>query len=267
MSKFRRFCLTWNNYTDESLHTITNTGHSYLIVGKEKGDSGTPHYQMYVEYATQKTFSSVIKAFHKKCHIEVAKADATKNREYCSKQEVLFEEGTPKQQGRRNDLKDLKKSIEGGKNIRQMLEDETISSYQGLRCSELLMKYIEPIRTTTPKLIWRYGATGTGKTEWVHKNYPNVYKPISFKWFDGYDGQKAVLIDDFRADWCGFADLLKFTDKYPFKVETKGGSRQFLAETIIFTCPFHLSEIYDTNEDVSQLIRRFDEIIKCEKNN
>jgi len=265
MSRFRRFCLTWNNYTEDSLETITTTGHSYIIVGKEKGEQGTPHYQIYVEYSNGRTFKSIVNLFKKKAHIEVAKADAEKNREYCSKQEILYEDGTPNKQGRRNDLKDLKKSIEEGKNIRSMLDEDIISSYQGLRCSELLMKYCEPARKVKPKLIWLYGPTGTGKTEWAHKNYSNLYSPLSFKWFDGYDGHTAVLIDDFRPDWCSFSDLLKFTDRYAFRVECKGGSRQFLAETIIFTAPFHPSEAYDTLEDVNQLIRRFDEITKCVK--
>lgn len=266
MSKFRRFALTWNNYTEDTLDIVVNTGHSYIIVGEEVGESGTPHYQIYVEYTHQRTFSSVIKAFKKKAHIEVAKADATKNREYCKKQKVLLEEGTPKAQGRRNDLKIIKTNIKHGKGIRQMLDSEEITSYQGLRCAELLMKYVEPERKIAPKIIWRFGQARSGKSRWVYENYSEVYTPISFKWWEGYDGHKVVLIDDLRADWCPFAEFLKLTDRYPYKVEFKGGSRQLLAETIIITSPFHPTQVWDTDEDMEQLLGRIHSIEEIIKN-
>lgn len=263
---FRRFCLTLNNYNKDSLEMCINTGHTYIIVGKETGEkNGTPHYQMYVEYEHAKTYSAVIKAFKKKCHIEAARADEKKNREYCSKQEVIFEEGTPKQQGKRNDLKRIVSEIESGSNVRDMIKKETFSNLQGMRMAENLFKYIEPQRKTAPKVIWRYGETGLGKTKWVYENYTEVFTPISFKWWEGYDGHKVVLIDDIREDWCTFAEFLRLTDKYPMRVECKGGSRQLLATTIIITCPLHPSNVWTTNEDNTQLLRRISDIMLVTK--
>lgn len=260
--RYRRFCLTWNNYTESSLKTIANTGHSYIIVGKEIGDKGTPHYQIYAEYKDPRTFSACIKAFMKKCHVEVAKGNEEQNREYCSKQEVLFEEGEPFKQGSRNDLKDIKKKVESGTNIRDMLHDETIMNYQGLRTAEGLMKYLEPQRKEAPKVIWRWGKAGTGKSKWVYENYTEVFSPISFKWWEGYDGHKTVIIDDLRGDFCKYHEFLKLIDRYPFRVECKGASRQLLATTIIVTSPSHPKEIWDTIEDKKQLLRRIHEIVE-----
>lgn len=261
--RYRRFCLTWNNYKEDSLGVIANTGHSYIIVGKEEGDvEGTPHYQIYVEYKDPKTFSAVIKAFKKKCHVEAARADEKKNREYCSKQEVIFEEGEPFKQGTRNDLKVIKEKVKDGLNIRDMLHDETIMNYQGLKTAESLMKYLEPQRKVPPKVIWRYGGAGTGKTKWIYENYTEVFTPISFKWWEGYDGHKTVLIDDLRGDFCKYHEFLKLTDRYAYRVECKGASRQLLAETIIITSPYHPEEIWDTIEDKKQLLRRIHEIVK-----
>lgn len=265
MSRFRRFALTWNNYTEDTLDTVVNTGHSYIIVGEEIGASGTPHYQIYVEYAQAKTFSAVIKAFKKKAHIEVAKADASKNRDYCKKQKVIFEEGTPKAQGSRNDLKIIKGCIQTGKGIKTMLESEDITSYQGLRCAELLMKYVEPTRKTAPKVYWRYGDAGTGKSRWAYENYTEVFTPINFKWWEGYDGHKVVLIDDLRGDYCKYHEFLKLIDRYPYRVENKGGSRQLLAEVMIITSPYHPRDVWNTREDVEQLLRRIDSIEEIQK--
>lgn len=260
MSRFRRFALTWNNYGIESLDTIVSTGHSYIVVGKEVGDSGTPHYQIYVEYEDAKTFSSVIKAFLKKAHCEVARASAEKNRDYCLKQEVILEEGKPKRQGSRNDLKIIKDNIKLGKGITGMLESEEITSYQGLRCAELLMKYVEPERVSRPKVFWRWGGAGVGKSKWAYQNYTNVFTPISFKWWEGYDGHKVVLIDDLRRDFCRYNEFLKLIDRYPYRVENKGGSRQLLAEIIIITSPYHPADVWNVLEESAQLERRLDSI-------
>lgn len=260
--RYRRFCLTWNNYNKDSLNTIVKCGFSYLIVGEEVGKSGTPHYQIYVEFKDALTFSSVIKRFKKKCHVEVARADEEKNREYCSKQTVIFEEGEPFKQGSRNDLKVIKDEVKKGTNIRAMLENETIVNYQGLKTAESLMKYVEPVRTEAPTVIWRYGKAGTGKTKWIYENYTEVFVPVSYKWWEGYDGHKTVLLDDLRGDFCKYHEFLKLIDRYPFRVECKGGSRQLLATTIIITSPHHPKEIWDTIEEKKQLLRRISEIVK-----
>ena len=259
--RFRRFCLTWNNYDENSLNVLVNCGFSYLIVGEEVGEKGTPHYQIYVEFNDALTFTACIKRFKKKCHIEVAQADEEKNREYCSKQNVIFEEGTPKTQGKRNDLKEVKIAIQQKKNIREMLEDEIIVNYQGLKTAESLMRYIEPERKTPPEVIWRYGKAGTGKSKWVYENYKEVFVPVNFKWWEGYDGHKVVLLDDLRGDFCKYHEFLKLTDRYPYRVECKGGSRQLLAETIIITSPYHPREIWDTIEEKKQLLRRITKVM------
>ena len=139
----RRFCLTWNNYKTGDLELIKKVKYSYIIVGQEIGVMGTKHYQIYIEFKEGKTFSCMKKKF-KRCHIEVAKGTADVNREYCSKELIIFEDGVITEQGKRNDLKEIKNSCKEGKGIREMLEDETIKNYQGLRTAEALMKYVEP---------------------------------------------------------------------------------------------------------------------------
>ena len=43
-------------------------------------------------------------------------------------------------------------------------------------------------------------------------------------------------------------------------VQTKGGSQEWMAETIVFTCPLPPWEVYSTREDICQLLRRIAEI-------
>lgn len=67
-----------------------------------------------------------------------------------------------------------------------------------------------------------------------------------------------MVIDDFRADFCKFHVLLRLLDKYPYVVEVKGGSRQWLAEEIFITAPMHPRDAYAhrSDEDIKQLLRR-----------
>ena len=113
-------------------------------------------------------------------------------------------------------------------------------------------------------VIWIWGASQTGKTKYVYDNCPNPFRPLNFKWWEGYDGHKTVLIDDFRKDYCKYHELLTLLDIYPIRVETKGGSRQVQFDTIYITSPYSPEETYDTREDIFQLTRRITQVIHKE---
>jgi len=57
-------------------------------------------------------------------------------------------------------------------------------------------------------------------------------------WWDGYTGQKCVVIEEFYGQMkIGY--LLKLLDRYPMQVQTKGSYVPFLAEVIFFTSNEH----------------------------
>lgn len=97
----------------------------------------------------------------------------------------------------------------------------------------------------------------------------------SLKWWDGYNGQSVVIIDDFRyasvGDVGGLSYLLRLLDRYDSKVEIKGGCRAFLAEHVIITCPFSPIVAFtygkhtdnpQVDEDIGQLIRRLSQVVE-----
>lgn len=82
----RRFCLTLNNWSEEEyfkLHEHMNTK-TFWIIGKEVGESGTPHLQCYVEHKNPMSFKT-IKNWNGRLHIEKAKGSRRANYNYCSK--------------------------------------------------------------------------------------------------------------------------------------------------------------------------------------
>lgn len=264
MSKTRSYCFTINNYTDDDIKLIDELEDlaQYLVVGKEVGEQGTPHLQGYVYFKCQRHFKAVKKLLPK-AHIEAAKADAAKNREYCTKQgDILIEAGDMPKAGKRTDIEKVRDELKEGANMRHIVD--IAKSTQSIRMAEIYLKYHETARDWKPEVKWFHGSTGAGKTraarEWLEDD---IYTCLETgKWWEGYDAHDNVLIDDFRKDFCKFHTLLKILDRYEYKVETKGGSRQLLAKKIAITCPYHPKEVYNTREDVKQLLRRIDEIVQ-----
>jgi len=184
---------------------------------------------------------------------------------YCSKEESRIDGpwtfGEASRPGKRNDLEAVKAVVKAGGGMAQVLEVAT--SYQGLRGAELLLKYVEPSRNFKPQVRWYHGSTGSGKTKTAMEEFPKAWMSSkNLKWWEGYDAHEVVVVDDFRKDFCSFHELLRIVDRYGYRVEVKGGSRQLLAKTIVFTCPWAPDVLYENRgeEDVGQLMRRIDEV-------
>lgn len=132
---------------------------------------------------------------------------------------------------------------------------------QGLKRlrSELLID-----RDEMPVVIWIYGETGTGKTRYTYEHFKgSIYITRSnLKWWDGYDQQKCILIDDFRKEQMVFKDLLQLLDRYPYSVETKGGHVPINSKFIVITAPRTPEIMFaGEGEDLTQLTRRITKII------
>lgn len=133
-------------------------------------------------------------------------------------------------------------------------------NYRGL---EALSSRLSCTRNFKTEVFWFYGPTGTGKSKSAFDRDPTAYwKPATSKWWNGYEGHEAVIIDDYRRDFCTFAELLRLLDRYPLTVETKGGTRQMLAKRIYITSPKCPATTWEgrTPEDIDQLLRRIEHI-------
>lgn len=242
-------------------------GIRYFVVGKETCPTTKRlHFQGYISYKNAKTFSQTKKWFGlDKIHIEPAGGDDFQNQKYCTKENLLLEIGEPLKQGKRSDIERAIDIVQETNSIREVIS--TVYNYQAVRHTELWLKYKETKRPVAPiQVIWIYGSSGSGKTSKVYKDNSSneVFEPLSFKWWEGYDAHKTVLIDDFRVDYCSFAQLLRLLDIYPFRVEMKGGSRQIQFNKIYITAPQHPLEMYKHlkyEEDLTQLTRRITTII------
>lgn len=271
MARSRNYSFTLNNYTDEELENLKKlTGIKYMILGDEVGESGTPHIQGYCSWNSAKSFTATKKLLGNRIHLEVSKGTPFDNYVYCSKESILYETGDrPKKvaQGERKDLQAIKKGIKNGTKIRKLIDDDHINNLQQLKYAESLNKYYEKKRKFKPTVKWYYGATGTGKTKTAYEEMEaltdddNIYTAMDTgKWWDGYDGQEYIIIDDMRSDFLKFHQLIKLIDRNEYRVETKGSTRQFLGKYIIITSAYPPDKLFHTEEDPGQLTRRLDEI-------
>lgn len=257
----RRWCFTLNNYSEEDITALEQwAAKRFLIIGREVGESGTPHLQGYVELQHPLKLTT-LKNVSPKAHWERAAGDQKSNIAYCSKDGNVSTYGEPGEQGKRNDLKEIKETaVERG--MRGVLE--TATCYNSIRIAEKYLVYFERKRDWQPEVYWFWGPTGTGKSRLANEEAgPNAYrKNDDTKWWDGYDAHENVIIDDFRDSWWKITEMLSLLDRYSKTIECKGGSRQFLARKIWVTSAREPSTMYQgTGESITQLLRRIN-IIK-----
>lgn len=268
-TRSRSWCFTVNNPTTEVIEKIKGLG-DYLILGKETAPTtGTEHIQGYVYFKNAVRFST-LKAAMPKAHIEVAHGTPEENTRYCSKENVFFTKGEIPQHGKRNDIMHLQEIIKTHPMpMRKIIEDGL--GYQCIRHAEKVLPYIEPERNWKPEVIWITGPTGSGKTKLARELCTNPYqKSGSHKWWAGYDAHEHVIIDDFRGSSMPFTEALQLLDRYPCRIEYKGGERQFLAKKIVITSIMRPELCYPNlaTDPIAQLLRRIDQVIdltqKCD---
>lgn len=123
-----------------------------------------------------------------------------------------------------------------------------------------------------PKVIWYWGKTGTGKSHTAFKNYdPDThykYRLNDNGFWDGYEGQKCVIINEFRGQ-IPFSELLEICDKWPYGCKRKGrGEYPLLCNKVIITSCKPPNEIYkhslDNMDSIDQFLRRC-EVIELNK--
>lgn len=256
----RNWCFTLNNYTEEEEAAIKAWEVKYIVFGHEVApETGTPHLQGYVEWKGTKKLTT-LKKLNDHIHWEIAKGDRNDNRTYCTKGTDIYEPiKTEKRQGKRNDIEIVKAMVKDGKSAKTIWD--AAPSFQAMKMAEIGLKLYEPRRNWKPTVRWYWGPTGSGKTRTAVEEAGDDYwmSGKNLKWWEGYDGHENVIIDDFRADFCTFHELLRILDRYEYRVETKGGSRQLLAKNIWLTSCHPPDKVYQkSDEDVKQLLRRID---------
>lgn len=205
------------------------------------------HWQGAAVFSDQKTIRQ-LQQWLPGAHFERMNGTCEDSKEYCSKVESAipgtFEEHGDmpiSRQGQRSDLAVAAEAMMSGG--WDSVEDTQIIRYhRGLSFLRLVRGHL----STDRMVHWYYGASGTGKT----RRAMEIAGPSRFitdavgGWFDGYCGQKTVIIDDY-AGGMNTSSLLRLTDRYEYRFATKGGFMPCEASVIIFTSHEHPSSYID----------------------
>ncbi|MEM2619589.1 MAG: hypothetical protein QW356_08980, partial [Candidatus Hadarchaeales archaeon] len=114
------------------------------------------------------------------------------------------------------------------------------------------------------EVIVLWGPTGTGKsrTAWAEAGLDAYPKDPLSKFWDGYNGQRHVVIDEFRGG-INISHMLRWLDRYPTIVEVKGASVCLAATKIWITSNLDPRNWYQDldAETKAALLRRFTKVV------
>lgn len=256
----RHFCFTLNNYDEEEYTSVCNYFEAeakYWIIGKEAGESGTPHLQGYASLKRRSTFNVIRDKLGRRAHIESARGTSRQNREYCSKGGDFAEGGNLSSEGGRPDRDDLAKQFMVALGSGAQGVDEFAHTFPGTyifsghNMLRNALSLYTPVCRPGITVRWLYGEPGVGKSRRAHEEIPEAYiKDPRTKWWNGYLMQKDVIIDDFAPLGIDMNHLLRWFDRYKCYVESKGGMLALLACNFIVTSNFHPLDCFKDKEGV-----------------
>jgi hypothetical protein len=250
-TKSRKFVFTLNNYTDGELKRIREYPETVKYVAYEKEvapSTGTLHLQGFLYTWEPMRISQLHSGFLKRARFCVMYSDFDHNNVYCKKDTGELEEfGERPAQGKRTDIIGVKRRIDAGENLYEIMKDESFFSIimQNERALQKYSSYIRGQRLRAggrkvPQVLVRIGPSRSGKSSYIFDKhgYENVFSvpKLTGDWYDGYDGQKFVVFDDVEAGKVPPCEHFKrITDGIPMQVPIKGGFTWFLPEIIYFT--------------------------------
>ncbi len=280
--KTKYICWTWNNPAknpQEALEALSSMpGFTFVVFQEELSESGTPHYQGYSEFSTQKRYSVFRTALGVQPHCELRRGSQEQAIQYCTKEDTYVAgpwragEPTPSggRAGARSDLSTFRDAVRDGATKRQLMDDypEVIAKYP---------HFAHSVRNTYYKGVWKkrrvillYGDPGAGKTRFAHDDSSEGElweTPVGDKlMFDGVGPETThALIDDFMGRGSKFAlhNLLKLLDGRPLSLKVMYTFTTWHPDVVYLTTNYKPQDWYDWSTRMPSwgaLKRRFSEV-------
>lgn len=238
----------------------------YLVVGKEVGDSGTPHLQGYVNFTESRTLSA-LKKLNPSIHWEVTKGTPNEASDYCKKSDVdFYEVGKLPMSQKDKGQAEIDRFNRAMEAVREERYDDIPGDImvRHLKQLEYAVARKDQVKRKLSVLEgesqheWIYGPTGTGKTHTAFEENPGYYlKLTDGKWYDGYNHEEVIIVEEVGLKQAEHAEHYKrLLDKYPFRVETKGGSMNIRPRKVVITSNYHPREIWPGEQSLMPILRR-----------
>lgn len=268
-SQAKRWLLTINNYTEDDLEQLKSLGTKFIVIAKETAPTtGTPHVHALAIFSGNKRFPTLKRAVPR-ADLEIVHGTFMQAYKYVTKDgEIYYENGEkPNCSGIGDTFKQMIQDCKNG-----TVDKECLMFCRYERFFERFLPHEDwsfdgDLKT---KNHWIYGPPGTGKSTYVRdyakKQKKRVYEKLANKWWDNYDGEEIVLIEDIDPKVCELLihHFKLWADRWPFRAEIKGGSKRILPKFELFvTSNYSIGECF-TGIDGQAICRRFEETEKTE---
>ncbi len=225
------------------------------------------HLQGWIQLVNKKTFGGVKRLVSsKKIHIEACCGTEYDNNKYCQKDDKYKVKGDFIKMGQRTDLEEIKKMIDDGATMLEVAEHNFNSYCVRHKGFEKYKQMVDKKNTKAfrhVKVTLIQGPTGKNKTRRaVEDNKEDHYKiqGCELQWFDGYEGEKTIVIDDYDND-VRITKLLGLLDGYQLRLAVKGGFTYANWTNIFITTNLRVLHENAKNEHRDALQRRITKTI------
>ena len=270
-ARVSHICFTLNNPGPGDLAAIQAlTWVKYGIVGNETGESGTPHLQGYLNLTKRTALATVIRnlraALSKAPHVEPCKGNPEQNIAYCSKDGDFVEWGDKPKQGKRTDLLAMKASIDAGKTMLEVADEHFVTWAKYHRAADKYQFMVQAQLANERRAVevtLHTGPTGCGKTtEATNSTDYCMISGTHMAWFDGYTGQKRLVIDEYSND-VKITELLRILDGHKLRLPVKGGHCWALYTEVHITTNLKRDELHSKASDAHKaaLWRRITHVV------
>ncbi|AGA18289.1 hypothetical protein [uncultured marine virus] len=256
-SRARHWIGTW--FTIPSLDEFSSMCASNSITTwsaqvEKSPSSGRKHLQFYVRFPKAVRFTKLQQMFPG-AHLEVCK-DPSACQKYCIKDRTRdgwsHSEGELITSGKRTDL-DVACDLVTSRGVSEAaleLPSTYVKYHKGLKAysRELAKEEFPLMKFRDVEVIVLYGTTGSGKTRRaVEESKGDIYPLVSYDplWFDGYSGQKNLLLDEFYGQLKPYK-LLQILDGYYRDWPVKGDYVRGIWDRVYITSNTPPDEWYRT---------------------
>lgn len=256
------------NYTENDVKCVKSVPCKRIVSGYEIAPTtGTPHIHGSIIFAKNMRRKAVCAALGGRADVRPLKGDWA-DQCYCIKDGKVLRMEDNRKQGQRTDLKRFYSDISQGLPELQVAE-RNLSAYCKYQKAYSRVRALydkkaaKAFRKVKVTVIW--GDTGKRKTSRVLYDYGEdvCIGPSSFtpEWWDGYDGEDAILIDDFYGQ-IPISRMLRILDGHRLNLPVKGGFRWAKWTKVYITSNVHPNEWYSGVPDRVRdaLKRRIDKI-------
>lgn len=245
---------------------------NYTIAGYEIcPETKKVHWQGYLYCSEAHTWSAMKKLFPNTVHFEWPAKGPLANMRYCSKEGHFFQTGKLPRMGERTDITDMYDLVKGGADdyeVMTTMPTQFVKYYKAIDRVRLTIDRHEHKHWSPVKVVVFWGPSDTMKSRRVRKLDPDVvmipHKEKVQLWFDGYQGHKSILFEEFYGTSFSFEEFLNICDGYKFNVAIKGGFAWKRWDTVYFTSNKHPKDWFGERSLTREFIRRFDKIYYCQ---